>query len=500
LEHSVLEPVRGDGLGAISAICVLPLLLYAPLLLEPFERDEGVYATMAQGLLRGEVPYRDLFDHKPPLVFVYYAISFLAFGEGVLAPRLLASLFWSATTLLIYRQGRMLFPETTARIAAVLFSLSSGFVLLQATANTEAFMLLPLTASVLALGRGLRDGSGKWFLIAGVCAAIAALTKQVALLNLLTLGGLGLLYGLYWSRPRSKWPALAAIFGAVGVFVAALVPFALTGALDDFYYATVRYNVIYGGQVTLFERIENEAIALLLFTRSGAPLVVGALLALPTLRKALGSRDALLLGSWLLASYAGATAGGYAFPHYYVALLPSLALIAAIGLQRAFEGGHARPVGVLVVGVSFAMAAAFNGSIYLLDSPEDRHIARYPEGHAERHIQSPEVGAYIASITSPDDKIYETGRDSQLYFYADRRPATRFFYDRPLHLEASHIAATIAELRATPPALIIDSGVSRDDDIWSATHPPDLIAFIQDRYEFVVRVGFTDIYQVKTTR
>jgi hypothetical protein len=68
------------------------------------------------------------------------------------------------------------------------------------------------------------------------------------------------------------WPALAAIPGAIGVFVAALVPFALMGALDDFYYATVRYNVIYGGQVTLLERIENEAIALLLFTRSGAPL------------------------------------------------------------------------------------------------------------------------------------------------------------------------------------------------------------------------------------
>ncbi len=48
----------------LPAITLLPILLLAPSLTEPFDRDEGVYATIAQGLPRGDLPYRDYFDHK----------------------------------------------------------------------------------------------------------------------------------------------------------------------------------------------------------------------------------------------------------------------------------------------------------------------------------------------------------------------------------------------------------------------------------------------------
>ncbi|MEK7248748.1 MAG: PKD domain-containing protein, partial [Chloroflexota bacterium] len=57
-------------------LCLVPLLLYLPFLGTPFERDEGVYATIAQGVLDGKVPYRDLFDNKPPLVYGW------TFGDG----------------------------------------------------------------------------------------------------------------------------------------------------------------------------------------------------------------------------------------------------------------------------------------------------------------------------------------------------------------------------------------------------------------------------------
>jgi len=55
---------------ALLGVLVLPFLLAAPFLNEPFEKDEGTYATVARGLLDGQLPYRDLFDHKPPLVYV----------------------------------------------------------------------------------------------------------------------------------------------------------------------------------------------------------------------------------------------------------------------------------------------------------------------------------------------------------------------------------------------------------------------------------------------
>src|SRR3990172_12189024 len=110
--------------GALILLCLLPVLLYLPVLGTPFERDESVYATIARGLLNGDVPYRDLFDNKPPLVFGWYALSFVLFGENDVAPRLVAALLLSLTTLALFAEARLLFSRRVAYLAAAAFALS----------------------------------------------------------------------------------------------------------------------------------------------------------------------------------------------------------------------------------------------------------------------------------------------------------------------------------------------------------------------------------------
>src|SRR3954469_10691249 len=112
------------GKLSLALIVLLPIALYAPFFTEPFEGDEGVYATIAQHMLHGALPYRDFFDHKPPLIYGWYGVSFLLFGENVLAPRIIASLAWSATTLLVFVEGQMIFGRRQAYIAASVFAAS----------------------------------------------------------------------------------------------------------------------------------------------------------------------------------------------------------------------------------------------------------------------------------------------------------------------------------------------------------------------------------------
>src|SRR5688572_6502799 len=85
----------------LAAVCAVPIFLYVPFLNEPFQRDEGMYAAIGQLILAGDLPYRDGFDNKPPLIFGWYALSFLIFGEHVWAPRLVAAVLVSTTTLLV---------------------------------------------------------------------------------------------------------------------------------------------------------------------------------------------------------------------------------------------------------------------------------------------------------------------------------------------------------------------------------------------------------------
>ena len=37
--------------------------------------DANIYFTMGKGMLEGKVPYRDLYDHKGPLIYAIYAIA-----------------------------------------------------------------------------------------------------------------------------------------------------------------------------------------------------------------------------------------------------------------------------------------------------------------------------------------------------------------------------------------------------------------------------------------
>jgi len=163
--------------GALILLFLLPVLLYLPVLGTPFERDESVYATIARGLLRGDVPYRDLFDNKPPLVFGWYALSFVLFGENDVAPRLVAAMLLSLTTLALFAEAGLLFSRRVAYLAAAAFALSTGLPFVALHANTEAYMLLPLVTSLLAFTMGMRSGRLGWFLAAGALGALAVMTE-----------------------------------------------------------------------------------------------------------------------------------------------------------------------------------------------------------------------------------------------------------------------------------------------------------------------------------
>ena len=69
-----------------------------------FGRDQGIYALVGEGLLHGKLPYRDLWDFKPPGIFFVYALAQGVFGKTMLAPRLLEV---CALIGLVYCSGRL---------------------------------------------------------------------------------------------------------------------------------------------------------------------------------------------------------------------------------------------------------------------------------------------------------------------------------------------------------------------------------------------------------
>jgi 4-amino-4-deoxy-L-arabinose transferase-like glycosyltransferase len=481
-------------------LCLLPVLLYVPVLGAPFERDESVYATIARGLLNGDVPYRDLFDNKPPLVFGWYAFSFIVFGENDVAPRLVAALLLSLTTLVVFAEARLLFSRRLAYAAAAGFAMSTGLPLVALHSNTEAYMLLPMVASLLTFTMGMRSGRLGWFLAAGVLGALAVMTKQVAIWNLAALA----LTAIAW-RWRSGEPvagrAAPLVFlatGAAGAMALIATPFFAVGALGDMAYANVSYNRLYIAALTFGDRALNLAQGGAFVLAIAGPLIGAAVLGL--IKVLLKGRRAVdyLLVVWAVTSIAGVAMAGRFYPHYFLHAVPAAAILAAVLSVEYFPGSGrrriARPVLVAAAALT-VLAIAVNGALYLAPWRSQLRVAPSVFYQSQWAENSELLGAYIAARTSPGDTIFNLGRESQIYFYADRRPAARYFYDYVYEYDEETVRVTVEELRAERPVYVIDS---MQPPLFPPAHRPAAFEeLLDEEYVYEGRVYFADVYRLR---
>ena len=487
--------------AVLAALAALPVLLLMPLFDAPFERDQGVYATIARGWLGGDVPYRDLWDNKGPLLFLWFMAAFRWLGETLVGPRLLAALAASATVPFVWASGLTLLGRRQALLATLLFATSFANLFLQANANAEIFMLLPMTAGFWAFAQGARGGNPAWFAAAGVLTALAILTKQSAVW---ALAGYGLwLAVLALRNPGERRHHLKAMSLLMLGTALGFAPFAAYfyhhDALYDFWYATFGYNFFFAGQLPFFLKLIPPMLQDPLPLLGGAALWFLALLgALHLWRR--GDRVAWLILLFFLFAEIAAQSLGKNSPHYNVQLLPAAALAGSIGLQVVIErwrSGERRLGRVLLACLALTVAAS--AFVYAWPTPKERFIAQYAfTDYASDSVQAQDIAERVAALTEPGDYIYDFGRQSEIYFLADRQPASRWLHNRPYQVDPSIMEEILRDLELRRPALILLTfecdRVSREFPGCEAGPPPELKSYLDRHYRHVGRLHYAEFY------
>ena len=484
----------------LATTCALPILLYLPFLQEPFELDEGFYATVVQVILDGGLPYRDAFGHQPPLIFGWYALSFLIFGQHVWAPRLVAAGLMSATTLVVYAQGRLLFSGREALLAALAFALSIGVARFHTNANAEYFMLLPLTAGLVTFTLGQQTGRLPWFFLSGVLSGMAIMTKEVCVFNFVFL----VVWTLYpaWRRrglDRQQLSSVALLVGGCSlVAVLTIAPFVGLGVFAD-YLDSVLFAGQYVGNRSTLERVLGILDTFRFPFIVAGPWMALSLFGCVYLIRNGDNRWGWLIVGWLVASMLSLIFVGRLYAHYFVNLLPALGLMAPLGVRFLRDRWQAAPARaaafVFIVGVLAVGAIAINGQVYLHGSADERHLSKFAGDPGRWEVQSPALASYIADKTSPDESIFVLGFEAQLYFYADRRSATRYLDDHPFAADYSRIETALEDLKEETPTFVIDSaryqmrGYSYDRSGFDK--------FLADRYEYLGKMYYADVYRLK---
>jgi len=105
-------------------IAGLFLFLFSPYttpLNDYYGYDTALWNVIGKGITQGKVPYRDLFDHKGPLLFFIYAFQWL-FEQNRIAMFLLQWTAFAVTVCYLYRVAR-LFTDIKRSIVGVFFFL-----------------------------------------------------------------------------------------------------------------------------------------------------------------------------------------------------------------------------------------------------------------------------------------------------------------------------------------------------------------------------------------
>ncbi|MBP7571417.1 MAG: hypothetical protein KBA95_15255 [Acidobacteria bacterium] len=502
------------------ALALGALVLRLPVFFRTFASgDEATYSALAGALLDGRWLYSGAVDHKPPLIASTYALVYAGIGRGAIhAVHALSILTLVATALIIGVLARRLgLGRAAARAASAVYviwaSIGPGKDVL--AANGELLMALPaVSALVLAASPSVLEGAGRllvrdswrWF-AAGSLAAVAALFKYqgaaiAAPLVLLAVSTEGARPG---RRPERILARLSAAgLGALAVVAAFVVPYSLRGEIDALGFWAWDYPLRYAGSLDPASALfAGVGMTVWWLGMSAGPLVLVAAggTSFPARR---------LVIAWIAGAALGVASGGRFFLHYYLQLLPPLALVAGLGVARLLERHSPASRRRLAAAATLTSAAAaiswgVNAAEFRLHPDRARHDAAYRA-----------VGAYVASRTVSGEGIFVWGNSPEIYHYAARPMGTRFPFcnyqsgkiwgtpadepgaaPAPRQVVGASWPMLLSDLELRAPAFVLDAAAAGLDR-WAGheiARYPRLASAVQERYRLVAVVSGVAIYQ-----
>lgn len=148
---------------------------------------------------------------------------------------------------------------------------------------------------------------------------------------------------------------------------------------------------------------------------STLPLWIGAATALRQ-----RSREALFALTLLLFSFIPISLGGRFFAHYFLMNLPGLCLLAAPTFKRLLANDFSRLRRAILGGLTL-----FPALLFLAGSLAMPVVKRW-EGLVVTDFER--LGAHVATLTTPDERIFVWGWAPEIYVFSGRLPAARFVF------------------------------------------------------------------------
>lgn len=460
---------------------ILFFLLRLPSLIEPYwYGDEAIYEVIGMALNKGRMLYSQIWDNKPPLIYLIYAFA----HADQFTIRLFSLVSAVSSAIIFYYLSLRLFRSYKISTVCTVF-----YIILFATpilegniANAENFMLLPIIAAsllVYKISEAKKTNQAQikpqvTLFFAGLLLSVAFLFKIVAIFDFAAF--LIFLTFLYlpekFVSPKGKLLILEnkrlykdllknLMIYATGF----LIPIALTvlyfliqGSFIDFMQAAFLNNISYIGYKNKF--IISQGFLLLKL------LALFSVIGLLFWKRKIIPQSIMFILIWFFFSVFNAFFSGRVWTHYLLVLLPSTVLVLGLLFERKAKKIRIIILGLLIILIYF-VNVFFKISIssiektfqyyqnYALFITNKKSIKEYQKYFDRRVPRDYEVARLIVNKLKPDDSVFIWGNNPQIYVLSNTLPPGKYAVEYHISQSSKAVEETENDLKMIKPKYLI---------------------------------------------
>lgn len=467
-------------------LAVLVLLQSLPIspVYQYLEADSGVYAYVGSAILDGQLPYREVWEHKPPIGFYLNALALLLFGHTPWAIWWFNVIWVSLTSIVFFLLIKKMMGAIPASLASLLFAIAVMQPQLFQDGNLmEVYGLLFQVLLIGALFYYFVTSRNRWVFISGILTSLAFLTKQTTIA--LGVSSMLAIFIVSLLRRERKQALLRPLLFAGGLLMPTFLAasyWLFNGAGYEFLDAVFLHSLAYvGTRVSFLWSLKNTVLNIFpgLFISRLYYIAAGAFILyvlenyswyLARLRrdrdtqpKEISPVELTLLGIFIAlpVEVTFASLGARNFGHYFLTLIPAGATVVAYIIWKTTHGirsavSSKRPPSLLSAGwlLLFIASSWWLVNTVIRVAPTAGQLASITQIFRNTYKVN-EVEQYIIDTTEPGDRVLVWHIHTRINFIAQRHAAARVLFPMNLFIGDLKMPEFVTQMTTNPPGLIV---------------------------------------------
>ena len=416
----------------LASYSFLFILLRFPSLFEPnWYGDEGIYQVIGFGLNHGRFLYEGVWDNKPPMLYIIYAL----FNGDQFYTRLAGVITGVIAVWLFYLLVRILFKKPIhAYLGTILFTVLFGIPLLEGNiANAENFMVPFTLGAAVLIAQYVKQKSISitytlhpiTYFSAGALLSISFLLKIVAVFDLAAFSVI-----IFITQYKNKKYICQQLVRLLPFWFGFILPILLTiiffwshNALQTFIHSAFLSNIGYVNYANEFIIPQGFLIIRLI-------LLIVFCYVMFLLRRRI-SHERMFIYIWMAFSLFGAFLSGRPYTHYMLVMLSSFCLFTITVFEKRkldFPKTFIYIALILFIHSSFSFynktfSYYENFLSFVQNKKSVRDYYAFFDGATPRDY---DLAGFLQHRLSENDTVFIWGNNGQLYRLLEKNPPGRF--------------------------------------------------------------------------